>query len=59
MPNVWVSEEPLSTYELIERLEELTTSPSYYFLRWAHRVGGFGSDEVTSLPTWKMIYAIA
>ncbi|GAX45312.1 hypothetical protein NIES4075_63330 [Tolypothrix sp. NIES-4075] len=52
MSNVWVNEEPLSTDELIERLEELTTSPSYYFLRWAHRVGGFWqrrSDKFANL----------
>ena len=38
---VAVSEKALSKQELIELLESLSTSPSYYFLRWKHRVGGF------------------
>ncbi|GAA6623441.1 hypothetical protein [Scytonema sp. NUACC26] len=38
---VGVNLQPLPADKLIELLEELSTSPSYYFLRWTHRVGGF------------------
>ncbi len=51
---VGVNEKPLSAKELIELLQKFSTPPSYYFLRWAHRVGGFwllGAEdsEYTSL----------
>ncbi len=45
---VGVNQQPLSAEELIKLLEKLSTPPSYYFLRWAHRVGGFwllGSED--------------
>ncbi|MEH2181071.1 hypothetical protein [Nostoc sp.] len=45
---VGVNQQPLSADELIKLLERLSTPPSYYFLRWAHRVGGFwrlGSED--------------
>ncbi|MHC5860020.1 hypothetical protein [Nostoc sp.] len=45
---VGVNQQPLSAQELIKLLERLSTPPSYYFLRWAHRVGGFwllGSED--------------
>lgn len=38
---VGINQQPLSAPELIELLEKFSTPPSYYFLRWAHRVGGF------------------
>ncbi|MEA5506223.1 hypothetical protein VB735_24530 [Halotia wernerae UHCC 0503] len=38
---VGVSKQSLSAKELIELLEKFPTPPSYYFLRWTHRVGGF------------------
>nr|WP_322657133.1 hypothetical protein [Dendronalium sp. ChiSLP03b]MDZ8203460.1 hypothetical protein [Dendronalium sp. ChiSLP03b] len=51
---VGVNQQPLSAKELIKLLQKFSTPPSYYFLRWAHRVGGFwrlGSEdsEYTSL----------
>lgn len=49
---VGVNQQPLSAEELIKLLERLSTPPSYYFLRWAHRVGGFWqrrSAEFSSL----------
>jgi len=51
---VGVNQQPLSAEELIKLLQKFSTPPSYYFLRWAHRVGGFwllGSEdsEYTSL----------
>ncbi|MEJ1933899.1 hypothetical protein WDZ92_27190, partial [Nostoc sp. NIES-2111] len=51
---VGVNQQPLSAEELIKLLQKFSTPPSYYFLRWAHRVGGFwrlGAEdsEYTSL----------
>lgn len=38
---VGTNKQPLSDKELIQLLETVSTPPSYYFLRWKHRVGGF------------------
>ncbi|MBD2298841.1 hypothetical protein [Nostoc sp. FACHB-190] len=51
---VGVNQQPLSAEELVKLLQKFSTPPSYYFLRWAHRVGGFwrlGTEdaEYTSL----------
>ncbi len=45
---VGVNQEALSAEELIKLLQKFSTPRSYYFLRWAHRVGGFwllGSED--------------
>ncbi|WP_414754257.1 hypothetical protein [Anabaena sp. CCY 9910] len=54
---VGVNQQPLSAEELVKLLERLSNPPkydipSYYFLRWAHRVGGFWqrrSDKFANL----------
>jgi hypothetical protein len=37
---VGISQRFLSADELQESIEKLVTEPSYYFLRWAHKVSG-------------------
>jgi hypothetical protein len=54
MSFVGVNPQVLSLEELIQVLEKLETSakPSYYFLRWSHRVSGFWQrrlEEFSSL----------
>ncbi|KAF3889085.1 MULTISPECIES: hypothetical protein [Nostocales] len=38
---VGFNQQPLSKEKLLELLDKHSTLPSYYFLRWKHRVGGF------------------
>lgn len=47
---VGVNQKPLSAFELIELLEKFTSSPSYYFLRWTNRVGGFWERRSEEFP---------
>jgi hypothetical protein len=47
---VGVHQQPLSAEELITRLDDFSTSPSYYFLRWTHRVGGFWQRRRVEFP---------
>lgn len=47
---VGVNQKPLSAKELIELLEKFTSSPSYYFLRWTNRVGGFWERRNKEFP---------
>jgi hypothetical protein len=40
-PFVGISEQLLTEEQLRELLQQQATSPSYYFLRWTHKVSGF------------------
>lgn len=50
MSFVGTNQQPLSQQELIELLEKVSTTPSYYFLRWKHRVGGFWQRRKQNFP---------
>ncbi len=53
MSFVGVHSQVLSAQELIQVLEKLETSaqPSYYFLRWSHRVSGFWQRRFEEFPS--------
>lgn len=53
MSFVGVNPQVLSPQELIQLLEKLETSaePSYYFLRWSHRVSGFWQRRFEEFPS--------
>jgi hypothetical protein len=53
MSFVGVNPQVLSPQELIQVLEKLETSaePSYYFLRWSHRVSGFWQRRFEEFPS--------
>lgn len=53
MSFVGVNSQVISPQELIQVLEKLETSakPSYYFLRWSHRVSGFWQRRFEEFPS--------
>lgn len=53
MSFVGVNPQVLSSQELIQVLEKLETSaePTYYFLRWSHRVSGFWQRRFEEFPS--------